>query len=31
LLISGALTASLAVSSGITPSFDAGELVATLD
>ena len=31
LLVSGALTSSLAVSSGITPSFDAGELTVTLD
>lgn len=31
LLCSGALTASLAVSTGITPSFDIGQLVITLD
>lgn len=31
LLVSGALTSSLAVSTGITPSFDIGQLVVTLD
>lgn len=31
ILVSGALTASLAVSSGITPSFAIGALVATVD
>jgi hypothetical protein len=31
LLCSGALTASLAVSTGITPSFDIGQLTVTLD
>lgn len=31
ILVSGALTASLAVSSGITPSFAIGQLTATLD
>lgn len=31
MLVSGALTASLAISAGITPSFASGQLVATLD
>lgn len=31
IIVSGALTSSLAVSSGITPSFAAGQLVATCD
>jgi hypothetical protein len=31
ILLSGALTASLAVSSGITPAFAAGQLAATVD
>lgn len=31
IIVSAALTASLAVSNGITPSFAAGQLVATLD
>lgn len=31
LLVSGILTSSLAVSTGITPSFDIGQLVVTLD